>query len=91
MLAQLSQVKGDFNRAKECLSKAIYLDPRFVAAYLELATLCERAEDVPRAQTLRRAALGIVRGMSNNEMIEQYEITAGDLTQWLTQWEREPT
>lgn len=91
LLAQLAQVKGDFDLAKECLNKAIYLDPRFVAAYLELAALCERAEDMPRAQTLRRAALVIVRAMPNDEMIEQYETTAGELTQWLAQWGREPT
>jgi chemotaxis protein methyltransferase CheR len=83
LLAQLAQVKADFNQAKECLNKAIYLDSHFVAAYLELAALCERADDMPRAQTLRRAALGIVRSMPNNEMIEQYEMTAGALTQWL--------
>ena len=90
LLAQLAQIKGDFNLAKECLNKAIYLDSRFVAAYLELAALCERADDMPRAQTLRRAALGIVRSMPNNEMIEQCEMTAGALTQWLVQWACEP-
>jgi hypothetical protein len=61
-----------------------------VAAYLELAALCERADDMPRAQTLRHAALGIVRSMPNNEMIEQYEMTAGALMQWLVQWASEP-
>ncbi|MDO8349676.1 MAG: CheR family methyltransferase [Gallionella sp.] len=90
LLAQLAQIKGDFNQAKECLNKAIYLDQNFVAAYLELATLCERAEDIPRAQTLRRAALGIVRTRPSDEVIEQYETTAGELAQWLAQWEREP-
>ncbi len=91
LLAQLAQVKADLNQAKECLNKAIYLDSHFVAAYLELAALYERTDDMPRAQTLRRAALGIVRGMPNNVVIEQYEMTAGDLTQWLTQWTSEPT
>ncbi len=91
LLAQLAQIKGDFNLAKEYLNKAIYLDSRFVAAYLELAALFERADDMPRAQTLRRAALGIVRNMPNDELIEQYEMTAGVLTQWLVQWEGEPT
>jgi chemotaxis protein methyltransferase CheR len=86
LLAQLAQVNGDFSLAKECLNKAIYLDSHFVAAYLELAALCERADDMPRAQTLRRVALGIVRNVPNNEMIEQYEMSAGSLTQWLSQW-----
>ena len=91
LLAQLAQVKGDFELAKKCLNKAIYLDPRFVAAYLELAAMCERVGDMPRAQTLRRATLGIVRSMPGNEVIWQYETTAGELAQWLMQWEREPT
>lgn len=37
------------------------------------------------------AALSIVRTMPHDEIIEQYEITAGELTQWLAQWEHEPT
>ena len=91
LLAQLAQAKGDFELAKECLKKAIYLDPCFVAAYLEQAALYERTGDMLRVQILRRAALSIVRGMPNGEIIEQYETTAGELTRWLTQWEREPT
>jgi chemotaxis protein methyltransferase CheR len=87
LLAQLAQVKEDFNQAKECLNKAIYLDPGFVAAYLELAALCERANDNPRALTLRHAALSIARTLPNNELIEQYETTAGELAQWLEQFE----
>ena len=91
LLAQLAQIKGNFELAKEYLNKAIYLDHRFVAAYLELAALCERADEMPRAQTLRRAALGIVRTMPGGEIIEQYETTAGELTQWLAQWEHDVT
>ena len=89
LLAQLAQVRGDFNQARECLNKAIYLDPGFVAAYLDLAALCERAADMPRAQTLRRAALGIVRTIPNDEIIEPYKTTAGALTQWLVRLEHE--
>ncbi|MDO8273023.1 MAG: CheR family methyltransferase [Gammaproteobacteria bacterium] len=90
LLAQLAQIKGDFELAKECLDKAIYLDPRFVAAYLELAALCERVGNMARAQTLRCAALDIIRTMQNDEVIEQYETTVGDLVKWLAQCEREP-
>ena len=90
LLAQLAQIKADFNQAKECLNKAIYLDPGFVAAYLELAALYERANDNPRALTLRHAALGIARTLPNNQLIEQYETTAGELAQWLAQFESLP-
>lgn len=87
LLAQLAQLKGDTEQAKECLNKAIYLDQRCVAAYLELAALHERASDMPRALALRHAALEIVRGMPSDVLIEQYERSAGELAQWLTQWE----
>jgi chemotaxis protein methyltransferase CheR len=90
LLAQLAQAKEDFTQAKEFLNKAIYLDPGFVAAYLELAALCERANDIPRALTLRHAALGIVRTLPNDELIEQYETTAGELARWLAQFESLP-
>jgi chemotaxis protein methyltransferase CheR len=90
LLAQLAQVKGNFELASECLNKAIYLDDRFVAAYLEQAALYERSGDLSRAQALRRAALGIVRAMPDGEMIGPYETTAGELAQWLAQWEHEP-
>lgn len=87
LLAQLAQIKGDFERAREYLNKAIYLDHRCVAAYLELAALHERSGEMSRAYALRHAALGVVRSMPKNEQIEQYERSAGELEQWLAQWE----
>lgn len=83
LLAQLAQLKGDFELAKECLNKTIYLDHRCVAAHLELAALYERTGDMPQAEAMRRAALGIVRTMPRDEVVDQYEMTAGELTQWL--------
>ena len=85
LLAQLAQLRGDFELAGELLDKTLYLDPRCVAAYLELAALCERAENLPRAQTLRRAALDIVRSLPGDAMVEPYETTAAELAQWLAQ------
>jgi chemotaxis protein methyltransferase CheR len=87
LLAQLAQFNGDFEQAKKCLNKAIYVDHRCVAAYLELAALNERTGDVQRAQALRHAVLGIVRTMPKGEQIDQYESSAGELAQWLEQWE----
>ncbi|MCK9381782.1 MAG: hypothetical protein M0P95_12065 [Sulfuritalea sp.] len=85
LLAQLAQLRGDFARAGELLDKTLYLDPRSVTAHLELAALCERAENLPRAQTLRRAALDIVRTMPADAVIEPYETTAAEMAQWLAQ------
>lgn len=83
LLAQLAQLKGNFEQAKAYLNKAIYLDHRCVAAYLELAALYELAKDLPQALALRHAAFKIVHSMPNNEQIELYEKTAGELKQWL--------
>ena len=85
LLAQLAQLKGDFEQARELLDKTLYLDPCNVAATLELAALCERQENLLRAQTLRRAALDIVRTLSGDAVIEPYETTAAEMAQWLAQ------
>lgn len=91
LLAQLAQLRGDFERAGELLDKTLYLDPRCVAAYLEQAALCERAENLPRAQILRRAALDIVRTLPGDAVVDPYETTAVEMAQWLTQWAAVPT
>ncbi|MDO8988962.1 MAG: CheR family methyltransferase [Sideroxyarcus sp.] len=85
LLAQLAQLKGDFEQARILLDKTIYLDPRCVAAHLELAALCERTENLPRAQTLRRAALEIVRALPGDAVIEPYETTAAEMARCLAQ------
>ncbi|MCK9388886.1 MAG: hypothetical protein M0Q22_10925 [Sulfuritalea sp.] len=85
LLAQLAQLRGEFGLAGELLDKTLYLDPRSVAATLELAALCERAENLPRAQTLRRAALDIVRALPGDTPVEPYETTAAEMARWLAQ------
>ncbi|MDZ4255339.1 MAG: CheR family methyltransferase [Sulfuritalea sp.] len=85
LLAQLAQLDGEFERAGELLDKTLYLDSGCVAAYLELAALCERADKLPRAQSLRRAALDIVRALPGDAVVEPYETTAAELAQWLAQ------
>jgi len=88
LLAQLANIRGDDSQEKECLNKAIYLDSHFVAPHMQLAALYERAGEMPRAQKLRHAAYGIVSAMPAEAVIAQYQTTAGELTQWLAQWER---
>jgi chemotaxis protein methyltransferase CheR len=83
LLAQLAQLRGDSEQAWNLLDKTLYLDPRSVAAHLELAALCERTDNLPRAQTLRRIALDILRTLPDNTVIEPYETTAIQMTQWL--------
>ncbi len=85
LLAQLAQLMGDFEQARYLLDKTLYLDQRSVAAILELAALYERAEELPRAQSLRCAALDIVRELPGDAVIEPYETTAAEMLQWLAQ------
>jgi chemotaxis protein methyltransferase CheR len=85
LLAQLAQLSGDFEQAKQLLEKTLYLDADCLPAYLELAALCERAENLSRAQTLRRAALEILRKLPADTVIKPYETTAAQMTQWLAQ------
>lgn len=86
LLAQLAQLGGDFERAGKLLDQTLYLDSGCVAAYLELAALCERTGKLPRALALRRAALDIVRALPGEATVEPYEATAAELAQWLAQW-----
>jgi len=85
LLAQLAQLKGNFEQAEEQLNKTLYLDTHCVAAYLEKAALCERAEKLSRAQSLRHTALDIVRALPGETLIEPYETTASEMAQWLAQ------
>ena len=55
---------------------------------MQLAALYERAGEMPRAQKLRHAVYGIVSIMPSDERVAQYQTTAGELTQWLAQWEQ---
>lgn len=87
LLAQLAQLRGNFGQAEELLNKAIYLNARYIPAYLELAALCERAEKLSRAQTLRNAALDLIRALPGNAVIEPYETTAAEMVQWFSQWD----
>jgi chemotaxis protein methyltransferase CheR len=87
LLAQLAQLRGNFEQAEALLNKTLYLDPRNVPAHLELAALCERAEKISKANTLRHAALNIIRTYPENAVIEPYETTAAEIARWLAQWE----
>lgn len=85
LLAQIAQLRGDFEGATKLLENTLYLDPSHTSALLELAALYERAQNQPRALSLRRTALSILRKLPNETLIEPYGATAGEITQWLTQ------
>lgn len=85
LLAQLAQLKGNFERAVVLLEKTLYLDPGCVAATLELAALFERARNLPRARALKHAALDTIRALPHDATIEPYEMTAGEMARRLAQ------
>ena len=85
LLAQLAQLKGDFDEARKLLDKTLYLDPRCVAANLEQAALSERTGNMARATMLRRATLDILRSLPGDVVIEPYETTAAEMAQWIAQ------
>lgn len=61
LLAQLAQERGDVIEAKTLLKKAIYLDPSFVAAYLELGALHAQAGEDQRARRMYQSAGTVLR------------------------------
>ncbi len=85
LLAQLAQLRGEFEIAESLLTKTLYLDPNCVAATLELAALYERRKKTSKALTLRRTALDIVQALPADTNIEPYDMTAKEIAQWLSQ------
>lgn len=56
LLAQLAQERGDVEPTFTWLNKVIYLDPSFIAAYLELGALYAQAGDATRSRRMYATA-----------------------------------
>lgn len=86
LLAQIAQEEERLAEAAEMLQKALYLDPNFIAAHLELAALFEMDGDHARARRQRSAALSSVRRLPPETLIPPYEgLTARELIMTLSQ------
>jgi chemotaxis protein methyltransferase CheR len=72
LLALLAQESGDFAEAKDRLKKVIYLDPLFIAAYLDLGDLYEREGDVARAEKMRATARDLLQALPGDEPFKIY-------------------
>jgi len=80
LLAQLAQERGDSAQAKSLLNKAIYLDPNFIAAYLELGGLHAQDGDHPRARRMYEAVRAALTRLPAQTAIAPYkESTAADI------------
>jgi len=81
LMAQIAEARTDYAEAKKAFKKAIYLDPGFVAAYLELGALYEKEKNNERAAKMRASALEILSGMPPDADIGPYEgMTAGEIS-----------
>jgi chemotaxis protein methyltransferase CheR len=89
LLAQIVEAQGDSNKAleeaKDLLKKVIYLDPAFVAAWIELGSIYDVEHDGVRAKKMYSTAMELLRALPPDALIEPYEgITAGQLYGTLT-------
>lgn len=72
LMALLAQERGDAAVAKSLLKKVIYLDPSFIAAYLDLGDLYAREGDDARAVRMRSVAHALLQKMPAGEVVRQY-------------------
>jgi chemotaxis protein methyltransferase CheR len=82
LCAQLYEATGNNSEAKNLLKKVIYLEPAYVAAYLELGTLCAAENDARLAQKMLSAAGELLSGLPPESPVPPYlDMTAGELLQ----------
>jgi len=80
LLAQLAQERADPMQAKTLLTKAIYLDPTFIAAYLELGALHAQNGDQGRSRRMYETARAALRKLPALAEVAPYrESTAADV------------
>lgn len=80
LLAQLAQERGDTIEVKTFLNKAIYLNPSFIAAYLEMGALHAQEGDFGRARRMYETARTVLAKLPAQTVIAPYrESTAADV------------
>ena len=72
LLAQLAQERGDPAQAKSLLKKVIYLDPSFIAAYLELGALHAQAGDNELSRRTYESACKALRKLPAQTLVAPY-------------------
>ena len=84
LLAQIAQERGDVAEARNLLKQVVYLDPAFIAAYLELGEIYAREGDTLRAQKMRAAAGGILKTLPADASVAAMGAsTAGEILLYL--------
>jgi len=72
LLALLAQERGEFTEVKSLLKKVIYLDPSFIAAYLDLGDLYAREGDDARAGKMRATARDLLQTLPGDSRVKFY-------------------
>ncbi|MCG6553101.1 MAG: tetratricopeptide repeat protein [Candidatus Magnetominusculus sp. LBB02] len=80
MLAQIAEEQGNTDDAVVMFNRVIYLNPRAVAAYLELNAIYEHEGDPKKGVKLVEAAVKILERLPADGAVEFYDgVTAGEL------------
>lgn len=83
LLAHIAEAKGNDEEAKNFFKKVIYLDATSVPAYLEIAGLYEKENDLPRAKKMRETAKALLQSLPTQAMVQPYDGTAEELLKYV--------
>jgi chemotaxis protein methyltransferase CheR len=72
LLAQIAEVQGNLEAAKNFLKKVLYLAPASVAAHLELGALYAKEHDLARAWKLLNGARELLQALPADAVIEPF-------------------
>jgi len=72
LLAHVAEERNESSKAKALLRKVLYLDPHFVPAYIELASLYAAESNAARARTMRNAALECLERLTPDARVDAY-------------------
>lgn len=73
LMAQVNEARDEIGEAKKTLKNVIYLEPGYVAAYLELGALYDWEKEPERAKKMRESAAELLAGLPPDAPIEPYE------------------
>lgn len=84
LLAQLAQERGDTSQVKALLTNVIYLEPDFIAAYLELGAWHTQAGEPGRARRMYQTAQAALKKLPLQSTVEPYrESTAAQILSYV--------
>ncbi|MBD1873552.1 tetratricopeptide repeat protein [Nodosilinea sp. FACHB-131] len=87
LLAQIAEDENNLETAKEHLRKIIYLDPDFVKAYLDLASIYDRAKQPEKAKTTREHALTLLAKLPPSTVLDDH--SDATVAQWQAHLEQQ--